>query len=419
MFTDIKECISFIESQHRTKTKSLQHMKTLCSVYGNPERGLPYIHVAGTNGKGSVVSYLREIFVESGYNVGTFTSPYIEKFNERITYNKKFIPDCKVIEYANEIISKYDYLNANNIELPGFFSFITLMCFMYFRDLKPDVVILEAGIGGLLDDTNVIENPILTIISNISYDHMSILGNTLEEIGKNKLGIVKEGTPLVTIENEEINDLIVKTCKDHNSLLKLVNKDDIKNPRIMIGKTIFDYKDYKDVTLQLSGLYQTENASIVIEACELLKTKYTITKTAVMKGLKNNFWPGRMEVVRSNPYIILDGAHNIDGIQRLHEFIKTLKGYKIILALAISSNKETCKMIREIEKDVDKIIFTSFNYRRSEDYNVLYDYSNHKNKEKTSDVKALVDKSLENKDEKTIWLFSGSLYFVSEIRKMF
>lgn len=420
MFKNIQECISFIETSQRKSAKSLDHMKQLCEVYNNPEKGLNYIHVAGTNGKGSIVSYLREVFYNANYNVGTFTSPYIECFNERITFNKQFISDDLIIKYTNEIISKYDYLEANNIELPSFFSIVTLICFMYFRDVKPDVVILEVGIGGLLDCTNVI-TPLLSIISNVSYDHMNVLGETIHEIAFNKLGIVKKDVPLVTISNELINDLIIETCNKNNSNLVLVNKNDIKNVSINIGESIFDYKDFKNIVIKMSGLYQTENASIVIEACNLLKNKFNLSNNNIINGLKNTFWPGRLEVIKKDPYIILDGAHNIDGIQRLHEFIKSIKKdfNNVVLVLAISANKETQKMIEEIETDVDRIIFTSFNYKRSEDYNVLFEYSKHPYKEKTENISLLLNESLNNNDNKTIWIFSGSLYFVSEIRKQF
>lgn len=420
MFTKIEECISFIETSKRSSTKTLEHMKKLCEIYGNPQEGLNYIHVAGTNGKGSVVSYLREILYNAKLNVGTFTSPYIECFNERITFNKQFIPDELIIKYTNEIINKYDYLKENNIELPSFFALCTLICFMYFRDVKPDVVILEVGIGGLLDSTNVI-TPLISIISNVSYDHMSILGDTIEEIAINKLGIVKENVPLVTINNPLINNLIIETCKKNNSKLILVDQNDIKNVSLKIGSSKFDYKNYKNIVLKMSGLHQTENASLVIEAINLLKDKFLLNDENIYQGLLNTFWPGRLEIIRDNPYIILDGAHNIDGITRLHDFIKTIKKDfdEIVLVMAISSNKETQKMILEIEQDVEKIIFTSFSYKRSEDYNVLYEYSKHNKKEKCEDIDDLINRSKQNNNEKIAWIFSGSLYFVSELRKRF
>ncbi len=420
MFYNIKDCITFIETSHRSSTKSLEHMYELCEVYGNPHKGLKFIHVAGTNGKGSIVSYLKEIFYNANISVGTFTSPYIECFNERISYNKQNISDELIIYYTNKIISKYDYLNEKNIDLPSFFEIVTLICLMYFHDVKPDIAIIETGIGGLLDSTNVI-TPLLSIISNISYDHMSILGESLEEIAYNKLGIVKENIPLVTISNPNINHLITKTCEQLNSSLVLVDRNDIKNVNINIGSTTFDYQNYKNINIKMSGLHQTENAIIVIESIKLLKQHYNISDDNIINGLYNTFWPGRLEVVQKNPYIILDGAHNIDGINRLHEFIKTIKkGFnKIILVLAISSNKETKKMINEIEVDVDEIIFTSFSYKRSEDYMILYNYSNHPLKEYNCDISDIVNQSKNNKDPKTLWLFSGSLYFVSELRKRF
>lgn len=421
MFTNIDECISFIEKQNRKSVKDLTLMKKLCEAYGNPEKGITYVHVAGTNGKGSVVAYLREILCEAGYNVGSFTSPYIVKFNERITYNKEFISDELVLKYANEIISKYDYLDSLNIEHPSFFSFITLMCFMYFRDIKPDVAIMEVGIGGLKDDTNVI-NPILSIVSNVSYDHMNILGDTIQEIALNKLGIVKDNVPLVTIENDEIKEEIEQVCEKHHSNYTIVRRSNITNIISNIGSTYFDYLDSNNenyhVMLNMSGIYQTENASIVIEACNYLKKYFTISKDTILSGLKNTFWPGRLEVIRKNPYIIIDGAHNIDGITRLHEFIKKLNNYKITLVLAISANKEKAKMIAEIENDVDRIIFTKFNYSRSEEANTLFLFSKHPKKELVDDYTLLIKEAYENNDTNVIWIFSGSLYFVSEIRKL-
>jgi dihydrofolate synthase/folylpolyglutamate synthase len=291
---------------------------------------------------------------------------------------------------------------------------------MYFRDVKPDVTILEVGIGGLLDSTNVI-TPLLSIISNVSYDHMSILGDTLEQIAENKLGIVKPNVPLVTINNPLINELIINTCEKLNSKLILVNQDDIKNINISIGESKFDYKQYKNIILKMSGKHQTENASLVIEAINLLKENFLISDENIYQGLSKTFWPGRLEVIQNNPYIILDGAHNIDGITRLHDFIKTIRNdfNKIVLVLAISSNKETEKMINEIECDVDEIIFTSFTYKRSEDYNILYEYSKHPKKRKCEDIGELINLSKSNKDENIVWIFSGSLYFVSELRKRF
>ncbi len=417
MFTKIDECISWIESQHRKSTKSLEHMKKLCAFYGNPEKSLTYIHVTGTNGKGSVVAYFRSVLQEAGLKVGSFTSPYIECFNERIYYNYHFIEDEKILEYTNYIISRYIELEKQDIELPGFFAIVTLICFMYFNEVKPDIIIMEVGIGGLLDCTNVIM-PILTIISNISYDHMNVLGNDLASIAYNKLGIVKENVPLVTIKNEEVEQQIIETCKKKNTPLVIVNPNNIANINIKIGRTSFDYKQYMNIELQMSGLYQTENASLVIEGCQFLKSYFKITDEQIKIGLKKMFWPGRLEVVSKKPLIILDGAHNINGIERLHEFILNVKrDYSINLIVAISSNKEKAKMIENIEVDVDNIIFTKFAYKRSDEALNLYELSNHPKKQMEEDWHNILNKINISSDKNQIWIFCGSLYFVSEVRR--
>ena len=250
ILNNIQECISFIESQHRIGTKSLLHMQQLCQIFNHPEKSFKSIHVAGTNGKGSVVAYLKNVLLNSGLNVGTFTSPYIECFNERITLNGKFIPDEDVINLTNLILQKYPILEENNIDKPSFFELVTLICFLYFEKTKPDIAIIEVGIGGLLDSTNLI-TPLLSIISNVDYDHMNILGNTIEEIALNKLGIVKEEIPLITIFDERINDLINQTCLNKHTICYYVKPNDIKLIQLDLNNTIFDYQEYKHVTLNI------------------------------------------------------------------------------------------------------------------------------------------------------------------------
>lgn len=417
MFDNINECINYIETRKRSE-RSLENMFKLCEFFGNPEKEVKMIHVAGTNGKGSVVTYMRNVLCAAKYNVGTFTSPYIEKFNERIQINGEFISDEDVIKYTNLIMSNEENIIAAGISYPSFFSFITLMAFLYFRDKKVDIAIIEVGIGGLLDSTNVII-PEISIISNVSYDHMNLLGNTLQEIGSQKLGIVKKNVPFVTIENEEINDLIKSTCEKNNSYLSLVKRNDIKNFTISLGNTVFDYLDFENVKLNMSGLYQAENASLVIEASKILIDKgYNITRQNIYAGLFNAFWLGRLEVVSNDPLIILDGAHNIDGISRLYEFLKEIKKDKYLrLVMAISSNKDKESMIDYIEDIADEIIFTTFNYKRSEDGKVLFDMCNIKNKKYEENTDLILDYVLDDKRSNIINCFTGSLYFVSEMRK--
>ena len=413
-FESANKCIEWIEAQKRYhEKKDLSQMRKLCAMFDNPQDSFKIIHVAGTNGKGSVVSYLVNILREKAYNVGTFTSPYIECFNERIQYNIHHIKDEEILYYANLIISKYEYLEED--EYPSFFSFITLMAFLYFKDKAVDYAIIECGIGGLLDDTNVV-NSILSIITNVSYDHMNILGDTIEEIAKNKLGIVKKNTPLVTIQNDQIKNLIKEKCYLEYAPFTIVKKSAIQNVHIGIGETRFDYLEYKEVKLKMSGLYQCENAALAIEAVRFLNAQgANISKEDVLKGLAKTFWLGRLELVSLHPIIILDGAHNVDGIERLVEYINTIhKKRNVRLILAISANKDKYHMIPLVDKAVDEIIFSSFSYKRSDDAKNLFDLSLHEHKLLENDI----DRILEYiKKDNWINIFAGSLYFVSEIRK--
>ncbi|HHX79102.1 MAG TPA: bifunctional folylpolyglutamate synthase/dihydrofolate synthase, partial [Acholeplasmataceae bacterium] len=269
MFKDINEFILFVEAQKRNEKKtSLDRMKKIAEIYGNPQDGLRFIHITGTNGKGSVCSFIESILTTSGVNVGKFISPYIITFNERISYNKQYISDKDLLKYGNIIINKYNLLDELGISHPSFFEFVTLLSFLYFKDIKKiDVVILEVGIGGLLDSTNIIKNSIVTAISNVNLDHMSLLGNSLQEIALQKLGILKENIPLFTIQNDDLADLFINETNKFKSDLTIVKFKDIKNLKISKDNTKFDYKNIKNIKLNLLGKYQSENSAIAIEIC--------------------------------------------------------------------------------------------------------------------------------------------------------
>lgn len=419
MYNNVKEMVAFIESQKRSTPKlTLDRFKKILEIYGNPHKGLTYIHVGGTNGKGSTVAFLKSILRNANYNVATFISPYIIKFNERITYNESFIEDEEIVNIGNYILSKYSLLDEANIEHPSFFEFVTLMAFIYFSKISSlDFVVLEVGIGGLLDCTNVI-TPLVSVISNVNYDHMNILGNTIQEIALNKLGIVKPGIPLVTIENSEISDLIYEVTKKNNSKLSLVKKDDIKSIIVSLDNTTFTYKEFQNIKLSLLGRHQTENAANVIEVIKILREDYNyqISDDNIYKGFANTFWPGRLQIISKDPVVLMDGAHNIDGIRRLAEFIKEIKGNNHVrIIFAVSANKQKEDMIPMLEEVADEMVFTSFHYKRSDEAMNLIDLSNHKNKRVEYDIEKLLE---EAKTDKMISVFCGSLYFVSEIYRI-
>lgn len=417
MFNNVVDLISFIESQKRMIPKvSLERFRKICELYGNPQLGLKYIHVGGTNGKGSTVSYIKGILRSAGYNIASYVSPYVIEFNERISYNDKYIDNQSLLEIGNYIVDNYYKFEEINMEKPSFFELVTLIAFVYFSRLKDlDFVILEVGLGGLLDATNII-TPLVSVITNVNYDHMNVLGNTLNEIAFNKLGIVKNGIPLVTIYDSEIIDQVKSVTSNLNSELVLVKKEDIKNIEVALDHTSFTYKEFKDVKLGLLGKHQAENASLAIEVFKILKDKYHInlTNNDMYNGLAKTFWPGRLQVVHNAPVIILDGAHNIDGIRRLTEFINEVKHDKYVKVIfAVSANKQKEDMIEMLEAVADEIIFSSFHYKRSDTSSNLIEMSHHKNKRVEDDLDKLVKEAKEDKDKLVI--FCGSLYFVSEL----
>jgi len=418
VFSDVKELISWIESQKRIVPKtSLQKMLSLCEVFGSPQNKIKYVHVGGTNGKGSTVTFIKTVLMKAGYQVGTYVSPYVISFNERIQYNDHYIADEDVLRIGNQIISKYDEIERRGIVHPTFFEFITLMAFIYFSECKDlDIVILEVGLGGLLDSTNVV-TPLVSVITNVAFDHMKVLGNTIEEIAMNKLGIVKPNIPLVTLENEKINKQLKAKCKETNSKLIVVKKKNIQNIQISKTETVFDYKEYKGLKTNKLGYYQTENASVALETLDYLRSccGFKISNEDIYQGFQNVYWPGRLQVLSQAPYIIIDGAHNIDGITRLAEFLTTIKENKrMTIIFAVSKDKAKDEMISILDHLADEIIFTMFHYKRSDTPDYLFSISSNPNKKLSFDLDELLLEAFHKpKDEMVV--FCGSLYFVSEI----
>lgn len=414
-FNNYSSCVAWIESQKRFSPKvSLDNMKYFCHLLGNPEQKFTSIHVTGTNGKGSVVSYIKNILIDASLNIGTFTSPYITKFNERISFNNEMISDKEVVKLAEKVYDIYDLIDEFHPK-PSFFEFTTLMSFVYFSEKDNlDLAIIEVGIGGLLDSTNVI-TPIASVITNVAYDHMNVLGNTLNEILTNKMGIIKNNVPsIIGIKDSELINKATNYTENINSPLSLpflnpliINKADI------FGST-FSYKNYKNLQISLMGYHQVENAIIAIETIEAIQDKYLITLDNIKKGLLNTKWLGRLEILSHEPLIIIDGAHNIDGITRTTDFIKDLNYRTKRCIFACSDDKEKEKMINYLEPHFDEIIITSYTYKRHSDALELFNFSKHHNKILKHNIDEIIEDVFNNPYE--LNLFIGSLYFVSEIR---
>ena len=418
-FTDINSFIEFVESRKRfSKKVSLENMEYFVSLFDHPENKFKSIHVTGTNGKGSTVSYLKNIYLKNGYNVATYTSPYVIKFNERITYNNENISDEDLLKYGNMILSKYDYIENSGYELPGFFEFITLLAFLYFADLNIDIAIIEVGIGGRLDATNVI-TPIASVITSVGMDHTEQLGNSKELILNEKLGIVKECIPLFTAVKEDtlINQMKGKCTSTLSDFIK-VDFEELKIKKMDLDSSIFSYKGFNNLEIKLAGMHQIENSLLAIEVINYLnkKSNLRVSCELLYEGLISTTWPGRLECVSKNPLIYIDGGHNIDCIKRVCEFVNNLNFKYKRVVISISDDKDKKSMIDLLDNTFNELIFTKYTYKRSASSNELYEMSNSINKILIKNIGEVIDYCFNNQCEFT--LFIGSLYLISEIRPL-
>lgn len=371
----------------------LKNMKLLLKKLGNPEKKLKYIHVAGTNGKGSVCAMISSILQEAGYNVGMYTSPHLKKFNERIRINDKLITDKEIVEYYLKVKK-----HATN---QSFFEITTSMMFLYFYDKKVDFVVLETGMGGRLDSTNVIR-PLISIITNVAHEHKKFLGNSLRKIAYEKAGIIKNNVPVVT----GAKGVALKTIK------KIAIK---KNSRIMAPlkneKTSINEKNNdENIKSGLEGNFQLINAAIAIKALEILNEnkRIKINKKDIKNGLKNVKWPGRFEL-RKN--VLIDVAHNPAGFRGLFHELKNLRYNKLIAVLGFSKDKDV-KAISKIIK-ADKIILTEANNERAAKIKDIKKYF--KNSIIIKNSKKALEYAKKNAGKRDLVVVAGSIYLVGEV----
>lgn len=342
-----------------TKKQSLDGITYLMEKFGHPEKELKFIHIAGTNGKGSCTEMLTNILVKAGYKVGKFLSPHLIKYNERISINNIEISDFDMEELIKEIQVEIEKYN----EKITLFELETAMAIVYFAKHKCDFVVLEVGLGGKFDSTNIIY-PIVSIINSIGYDHMHLLGDTLEEIAENKAGIIKENSATVFVEQEKIvNDVIINTCKEKNNELYLIDCSNIKNYSFNEEYQKIDYKEHKDMLINLKGEKQIYNAALCLEAVDILKKNYSISEEAIREGLKTVVHRARFEKLSDEPLIIYDGAHNTPAMKNL---IKSVQMYykkrKKVFIVSILKSKDYKSMLNALMIDKNNTyIFTGGN----------------------------------------------------------
>lgn len=412
----------------------LNNIRRILTALGNPENSFKSIHIAGTNGKGSVAAMIASILKSHGFKTGLFTSPHLISFTERIRIDGIEITAHEVAALTEEI--KYYIAEIkNNLSddfIPTFFEVVTAMAFLYFKRNNIDWAAIETGMGGRLDATNVI-TPEAAVITKISYDHKEFLGNTIKDIAMEKAGIIKNRIPIIsTMQEKEAEDMICKTAKEKNAPLFMYGKDfksilksaDIKG-------IVFDYYamanadynlEFSNLFVPLAGQFQALNASTALTAIiQALANNFNVS--AAVKGLADVQWHGRLEIVNNNPLIMIDGAHNPDAAEALSDFIKKhLVNYKIILIMGIMADKDIQGIMQPLLPLASEIIFTTPNYGRAASQERLAEIaSNMGCKSKTSpSVKEAIEtakdisSSYNSRNINPLILITGSFYTIGE-----
>lgn len=348
------EALEYIHSICWTFTKpGLERIASLCEKLRNPQNDLKFIHVAGTNGKGSFCSMLDSVLRNAGYKTGLFTSPYIKVFNERMQFCGENISNEELAE-----ITEYVKPFADSMEdKPTEFELITAIGFEFFKRKKCDVVILEAGMGGRLDSTNIIDSSLLSVITGISLDHTAFLGDTPEKIAAEKAGIIKpNGAVLFGGNSKSVEEVIKAKAAEMGADYYFADKSGLEILSSDLSGSIINYKEYNELKLPLLGLYQPLNAANVLCALEILKGQgFKIDEKAVREGLLAARWPARFEIISRDPLIIFDGAHNPEGIETAVESIKRYFGdEKVAILTGVMKDKDYNYISRKFAEIADR-----------------------------------------------------------------
>lgn len=412
------EALNYIHSISWTFCKpGLERTQELCQGLGNPQNNLKFIHVAGTNGKGSYCSMLASVLKEAGYKVGLYTSPYITFFNERMAINGEPISNDELVAVTERVKMVAD----NMMDKPTEFELVTAIAFEYFNRNKCDYVVLECGLGGRLDSTNIIKTPVLSVITGISLDHTSILGNTVEEIAREKAGIIKEGVPVLWCgEDENATKEIEDVAKNRHSPVNFPNHNEIIIKKMTFEGTTFDYKAYKDIIIKLLGAYQPKNCANVLESIDILKANgLKISPKNVKIGLEKAVWHARFERVFDSPLVIFDGAHNPEGILASTQSIEQyFRNERVNVLTGVMADKDYTYIANCISQIADKVYCITPDNPRALDakrYSEVYK-SLGVNTEPFENVKSAVECAIfESKRDKKALVCLGSLYMYSEV----
>ena len=401
-FQKAEDVIAIIE-QRKNRGYGLDHFKAYMASLGNPQDRLRSIHIAGTNGKGSTTNDIRSILQTAGYKVGSFTSPFMITHLDRIRINDQDIREDAFLAITNRFYDSWMEWDLSMFEID--------MCIavFYYLEEQVDFCVFETGLGGRKDATNILQ-PLVSVITNIGMDHMEFLGDTLEKIAKEKAGIVKEGIDLITAEDKECYLQVFQkhTASAHAQCIKA---GEISNIQETADGLSFDYGNLKDVALYGKARYQCRNAALAIEVCLYLQRQghIRLTEAQLRTGLHQAVWIGRFETISKEPLIILDGAHNADGIHALCETLKQMEDVQVLFSVLKDKNFEA--MLQELETVCGEILVVPFYNERALDVKLL---EGRKHIHLMESYEQGIAYALQKAKPLVI---TGSLYFISDVRK--
>ncbi|UFJ39061.1 bifunctional folylpolyglutamate synthase/dihydrofolate synthase [Brevibacillus humidisoli] len=437
-FAHYTEALEWIHGLLRFGQKpGLERMKWMLEVLHHPERHVPFVHIAGTNGKGSTCAFLTHMLIEAGYSVGSFTSPYLHDFRERICYNRQMIAEKDFLQLANQVKPLVEQCaESTPYGSPTEFEVVTLIAILYFATVRrPAVVVWETGLGGRLDSTNVV-HPLVSVITNVGTDHTDVLGTKPEQIASEKAGIIKPGVPVVVGEMSDQAFAVVEEIarSKRSPVYRLGQQFEVRlqeTSRSLDGmRFCFNSllrRDGKEYGLRVLGDHQAVNAATALMTVDLLKEFYAflLEEEEIERGLRQTRWPGRLEVVSRRPLFILDGAHNVEGMEALAKTMRQLVGAQPIeLLFAALADKPLVDMVKAWKRcgpAVSRFYLTTFDFPRAASIEQLVDafHAEYGPEQITviDDWPSFIRSWLRAEEQREqVLLTCGSLYFISQVR---
>lgn len=418
---DYKEAVAWLENRNIPLGEfTLDNIRALLEIFNRPQDKLKIIHITGTNGKGSVASFITNALIENNYSVGKFTSPYITNIREEIEINREVISEDDFAKLASEVRKEVEELDKKEIFVSGF-EILTSIAYIYFARKSLDFAVMEVGMGGRVDATNVMEKSI-PVFCHIALDHANILGDTLEKIAKEKGGIIKENSHVFSYpQAEEAKGKLKSLAKEKSSSFNDFDFDEVEIISSNEFGNKFNFRNYKDLETSLVGDHQAYNAALALMVLEYLRKDYKLDKEKIKEGIKKAKNIGRIECLSRDPLIVVDGSHNLDSIEGIEKSVKKFTYNKLILGFSLLKDKDHKHILEKIEGLADKLVLTEIDNDRRTDIDLLEkEFKEISSKEifAIKDRREAVEKTLDLAGEGDMILWCGSLYLIKDIRKI-